>query len=44
LQEGAVSQDDLDYAYNIYLLAVATTKLQEKSLSEVTPGKKVRII
>jgi hypothetical protein len=40
----AVSQDDLDYAYNVYLLAVATTHLQEKALSEVTPGNEVRIV
>lgn len=31
-----VSQNDVEYAYNMYLLALATTRLQEKALSEVT--------
>ncbi|XP_023712618.1 uncharacterized protein LOC111867214 [Cryptotermes secundus] len=31
-----VSQDDVEYTFNMYLLALATTKLQEKALSEVT--------
>jgi hypothetical protein len=44
LQEGTVSQDDLEYAHNVYLLAQKTTKLQEKALSEVTPENEVRII
>jgi hypothetical protein len=38
-----VSSDDLDYAHNIYLLALATMKLQEKALSEVTAENEVRI-
>lgn len=36
-KEVSTSQDELEYAHNVYLLALATTKLQEKSLSEVTP-------
>jgi hypothetical protein len=39
-----VSQDDVEYTYNMYLLALATTKLQEKALSEVTAENEVRII
>jgi hypothetical protein len=44
LQEVSVSQDDLEYAHNMYLLALATTKLQEQALSEVTAENEVRII
>jgi hypothetical protein len=44
LQEVSTSQDELEYAHNVYLLALATTKLQEKSLSEVTPENEVRIV
>jgi hypothetical protein len=39
-----VSQDDVEYAYNMYLLSLATTKLQEKALSEVTAENEVRIV
>jgi hypothetical protein len=39
-----VSVEDLEYAHNVYLLALATTKLQEKSLSEVTAENEVRVV
>jgi hypothetical protein len=43
-EQSTVSQDELDYAHNIYLLALATNKLQEKALSEVPSAYEVRII
>jgi hypothetical protein len=39
-----VSLEDLEYAHNIYLLALATTKLQDKTLSEVTAENEVRMV
>jgi hypothetical protein len=33
-EQSTVSQDELDYAHNVYLLALATTKLQEKVMNQ----------